>query len=41
MLPLAYAAALRFWGYPILIILAVGVWRGQQRLRREREAAAA
>jgi hypothetical protein len=41
MLPLAYAAALRFWGYPILIILAVGVWRGQQRLRRERDAAAA
>jgi hypothetical protein len=38
MLPLAYAAALRFWGYPILIILAVGVWRSQQRLRREREA---
>jgi hypothetical protein len=41
MLPLAYAAALRFWGYPILIILAVGVWRGQQRLHRERDAAAA
>ena len=41
MLPFAYAAALRFWGYPILIILAVGVWRGQQRMRREREAAAA
>jgi hypothetical protein len=33
--PLAYAAALRFWGYPILIILAVGVWRSQQRLRGE------
>lgn len=32
-LPLAYAAALRFWGYPILIILAVGVWRNQRRLR--------
>lgn len=41
MLPLAYAAALRFWGYPILVILAVGVWRGQQRLRRERETVAA
>ncbi len=40
LLPLAYAAALRFWGYPILIILAVGVWRNQQRLRREREPAA-
>ena len=35
MLPLAYAAALRFWSYPILIILAVGVWRSQYRLRRE------
>lgn len=41
MLPLAYAAALRFWGYPILIILAIGVWRGQRRLRREREASPA
>ena len=40
MLPLAYAAALRFWGYPILIILAVGVWRHQQRLRRQQEATA-
>lgn len=36
LLPLAYAAALRFWGYPILIILALGVWRQQRRLRRER-----
>ena len=35
MLPFAYAAALRFWGYPILIMLAVGVWRQQKRLRRE------
>lgn len=39
LVPLAYAASLRFWGYPILIILAIGVWRSQQRLRREREAA--
>jgi len=36
LLPLAYAAALRFWGYPILIILAVGVWRQQKRLRWQR-----
>ncbi|MGN6589058.1 MAG: hypothetical protein ACTHKE_02065 [Sphingomicrobium sp.] len=35
MLPLAYAAALRFWGYPILIILAVGVWRSRRRLRHD------
>jgi hypothetical protein len=37
LLPIAYAAALRFWGYPILIILAIGVWRGQRRLRRRYE----
>ncbi len=35
LLPLAYAAALRFWAYPILIILAVGTWRSQRRARRE------
>lgn len=35
LLPLAYAAALRFWGYPILIILAVGVWRSQRRAKRD------
>ena len=39
LLPLAYAAALRFWGYPILIILAIGVWRGQKRMHHERETA--
>ena len=41
LVPLAYAASLRFWGYPILIILAVGVWRGQRRLRREGRSALA
>jgi hypothetical protein len=35
LMPLAYAAALRFWSYPILIILAVGVWRSQRRQRAE------
>lgn len=35
LLPLAYAAALRFWSYPILIILFVGVWRHQRRKDRE------
>jgi hypothetical protein len=35
LLPLAYAAALRFWGYPILIMLAVGVWRQQKRLHTD------
>ena len=40
LMPLAYAAALRFWGYPILIILAVGVWRSQRRERAENRQAA-
>lgn len=35
LLPLAYAAALRFWSYPILIILVVGVWRSQRRSKHE------
>ena len=33
LVPLAYAAALRFWSYPILIILALGTWRHQRRKR--------
>jgi hypothetical protein len=37
LMPFAYAASLRFWGYPILIILVVGVWRSQKRLRSGRE----
>jgi len=35
----AYAAALVFWAYPMLIILAIGTWRGQRR--RVNEGAAA
>lgn len=35
LLPLAYAAALRFWAYPILIILAVGTWRSHRRTVQE------
>lgn len=31
LMPLAYATAGRFWGYPILIILAVGTWRANHR----------
>ena len=30
MVPIAYGAALRLWSYPILIILAIAVWRGQR-----------
>lgn len=33
LLPRAYGAALQFWSYPILIILAAGTYRRHQRLR--------
>ena len=32
MVPLAYGAAVRFWGYPILLILFFGAWRNHRRL---------
>ena len=35
LLPQAYAAALYFWSYPILLILAVGTWRSYNRRRAE------
>ena len=35
LVPLAYGAAVRFWSYPILLILAMGVWRHQNRRVRE------
>lgn len=35
LLPHAYGGALRFWGYPILLILAVGTWRTHRRMRLE------
>lgn len=34
LLPRAYGAALQFWSYPILLILAVGTYRSHQRIRR-------
>ena len=34
LLPRAYGAALQFWSYPILIILAVGTYRSHRRLQR-------
>lgn len=40
LLPLAYAGALRFWSYPILLIVAVGTWRTHQRYLAERRSAA-
>jgi hypothetical protein len=35
MVPIAYAVALRFWSYPIQIILIVAVWRSQRRQQPE------
>jgi len=34
LLPRAYGAALQFWSYPILLILAAGTYRHHQRTRR-------
>jgi hypothetical protein len=40
LVPLAYAAALRFWAYPILVILAIGTWRNHRRSMAERRQTA-
>jgi hypothetical protein len=32
----AYAAAARFWVYPIFLIMVVGTWRSHQRMLNER-----
>lgn len=37
MVPIAYAVSLRFWVYPIHIILIIAVWRSQMRLQRASE----
>ena len=29
LMPTAYSVAVQFWAYPILLILAVGTWRGR------------
>lgn len=34
LMPLAYGAAIALWSYPILLILAVGTWRGHRRRNR-------
>lgn len=34
----AYGAALMFWSYPIILILAIGTWRGVRRRRSEAAA---
>lgn len=38
LLPYAYAGALRFWSYPILLIVAVGTWRTHNRSVIERQS---
>lgn len=41
LLPLAYAAAERFWSYPTLIILFIGAWRQhRRRVSEQRELVA-
>jgi hypothetical protein len=39
LMPIAYAAAERFWSYPTLIIIAAGAWRQHQRRLTERRQA--
>ena len=41
LLPHAYAAAGRFWVYPIFLIIVVGTWRSHQRTRSEHRASTA
>jgi hypothetical protein len=36
----AYGAALVFWGYPILLVLAIGTWRGARSASRQTDEAA-
>lgn len=33
-IPRAYAFAMAFWSYPMLLLIALGTWRHQQRLAR-------
>jgi energy-converting hydrogenase Eha subunit C len=39
LIPQAYGLAVRFWSYPILIILAVGAWRTHRRTRMQERLA--
>jgi hypothetical protein len=42
LMPQAYAAAARFWVYPIFVIIVVGTWRShRRRVERRRQAALA
>jgi cytochrome c-type biogenesis protein CcmH/NrfF len=35
-MPQAYAAAARFWVYPIFLIIVIGTWRSHRRRMEER-----
>jgi hypothetical protein len=35
LIPHAYAAAVRFWSYPMLLVLLFGTWRAHRRRTRE------
>ena len=39
LVPKVYAAAERFWSYPILAILLIGAWRQNRRKNQDRETA--
>jgi len=41
LMPEAYAAAARFWVYPIFLIIVIGTWRSHRRRIQERALAAA
>ncbi len=41
LMPHAYAAAARFWVYPIFLIIVIGTWRSHQRVLNEQQAGAA
>ena len=41
LMPQAYAAAARFWVYPIFLIIVIGTWRSARRRRQTAAAAAA
>lgn len=36
LVPQVYAAAARFWVYPIFLIIVIGTWRSHQRARQDR-----
>lgn len=41
LMPQAYAAAARFWVYPIFLIIVIGTWRSHRRRMEERRQPAA